>query len=217
MSGSSKGLGACGVCLAGAMSLGLVAVGTSGLVAAADRPVRTQLAEEGGKRDEAPKATRKLVDAVVTPYLAVQKLLSEDETDGVGTQLKKIREAATALSKADDEVLAAKGKVIVKHSSAAPKNLDEARATFKQLSAAVIALVEVVPPSSEAAPVLYEATCEMAKANWLQSSEKISNPYMGQKMLGCGSVERKIGEAPGDEPKAQSARLQMDCCKMAGD
>jgi hypothetical protein len=43
---------------------------------------------------------------------------------------------------------------------------------------------------------LYKQYCPMAKNNtgafWLSSSEEIRNPYFGDKMLKCGSVEEEI-------------------------
>lgn len=44
--------------------------------------------------------------------------------------------------------------------------------------------------------MMYWNHCPMAMdgkgANWLSMNEKISNPYMGQKMPGCGSVQEKL-------------------------
>ena len=43
---------------------------------------------------------------------------------------------------------------------------------------------------------IYWNNCPMALngqgANWLSMNEKIRNPYMGQKMPGCGSVQETI-------------------------
>jgi hypothetical protein len=45
---------------------------------------------------------------------------------------------------------------------------------------------------------MYWNHCPMAMggdgANWLSINEKISNPYMGQKMPGCGSVQETLNE-----------------------
>ncbi|MFH6983342.1 DUF3347 domain-containing protein [Marinoscillum luteum] len=45
---------------------------------------------------------------------------------------------------------------------------------------------------------LYWNNCHMAMngegANWLSMNEKISNPYMGQKMPGCGSVQETLNK-----------------------
>lgn len=36
----------------------------------------------------------------------------------------------------------------------------------------------------------YVATCPMVKKDWVQTSEKISNPYAGKEMLTCGSIKK---------------------------
>lgn len=56
----------------------------------------------------------------------------------------------------------------------------------------MIELVKIVPPTANATPSLFEASCPMAKANWVQSSKEVVNPYMGKEMLDCGKVEREI-------------------------
>ncbi len=56
----------------------------------------------------------------------------------------------------------------------------------------------------------------MAKANWLQSTKEINNPYMGQEMLKCGSVERKIEPAAGGkDKKEQTFRGQSEAVDKA--
>jgi hypothetical protein len=36
----------------------------------------------------------------------------------------------------------------------------------------------------------YVAYCPMAKKSWVQTSEKISNPYEGKEMLSCGVIKK---------------------------
>jgi len=142
------------------------------------------------------KSVQSNVDTVVKSYLAVQKLLADDKTEGVEAELKKVRESAAALSEgAGDEKLKKEAKAVAKEAAVEPKDIKEARKTFKPLSAAVIGLVNVMPPTTDAAPALFEASCPMVKANWLQDSKEIANPYMGKEMLGCGKVEREIKAA----------------------
>ncbi len=50
-------------------------------------------------------------------------------------------------------------------------------------------------------------TCPMAEATWVQSGEKVMNPYMGKKMQQCGSMmEGTEGADAGG----------MKCCPMMG-
>src|SRR5258706_7164508 len=145
--------------------------------------------------DEKNPATQKQVDAIVKSYLVVQKSLAADKSEGVSDALAKIHTAATALSESSDGKLKDQAKSIAGHSDARVNDLKSARAAFKPLSADVIALVQIMPQSAEISPELYDVNCPMAKANWLQTSKDITNPYMGKDMLDCGSIEKKITPA----------------------
>ncbi|RME67827.1 MAG: DUF3347 domain-containing protein [Verrucomicrobia bacterium] len=60
-----------------------------------------------------------------------------------------------------------------------------AREAFKAVSAAVI-------PLTENAGEHYVMTCPMAKADWIQTTKDVANPYFGSSMLKCGSVKRTV-------------------------
>lgn len=219
MNNKLKCFGAHGCCLAGVLAVGAIAAGTriSAPAAAAEGGVQPHAVLAADAEEGQAPAGRQHVDSVVKSYLAVQTLLAQDKVKGIGAELKKIRDAAHALTRAGEGEVAAQAKTVTKHANAQPKDLKEARAAFKSLSAAVIGLVELLPPSAEVAPELYEATCGMAKANWLQESKELANPYMGQKMLECGSIERKIGPATGGEDKKEPAARAGggSCCSTA--
>ena len=70
------------------------------------------------------------------------------------------------------------------------------RDLFKRVSASVIAVVDAMPPSDAVATSLFVANCPMAKADWLQKSEEIANPYYAEDMKECGSIVRRIGDKP---------------------
>lgn len=207
----------CGMCaLALAVPLGFFVVAAPGAGRApAESPTRT-LADA----KEQPKAGphQKQVDTLVKAYLDVQKLLAQDKLEGVQPQLARIRESAKSMSASEDAKLAAQAKTVDRHATVEPKTLKAARDAFRPLSAAVIGLVKIVPPSTEAAPALYEATCPMAKANWLQTTKDVANPYMGKAMLECGSIKRTV-KAPAaggrTTPAAQSSN-SSNCAASAG-
>jgi len=135
------------------------------------------------------------VDAIVKSYLIVQKALAADKTEGVSDEIAKIHTAATALADSSDGKLKEQSKAIAGHSDVNVKDLKAARAAFKPLSTDVIALIQIMPQSAEVAPELYDVNCPMAKANWLQLSKDVANPYMGSQMPDCGRVEKKIASA----------------------
>ena len=209
---SLKRTGACGFCCVGILAVSALAVATGSFTAGGSPQSAAfpavALADDSPKHAHAP-AVQSQVDAVVKSYLTVQKHLTQDKTEGIAAEFKTIREAAEKLvNAAEDEKLKVQAQTVAKHAEAKPKDLKAARAINESLSSAVIGLVQVVPPSNEVAPALYEATCPMAKANWLQTTKEITNPYMGQKMLNCGSIEQTI-KAPAAEQKNDQAPAEQ--------
>lgn len=210
----------CRICaLALAVPLGYFALAATGADRAAAESSSRTLADEKDQSKAGPHQEQ--VDAIVKAYLDVQKLLAQDKLEGIQPQLTKVRESAETLIESEDSKLSAQAKTVAKHAAIEPKTLKEARGAFKPLSAGVIGLVQIIPPTTEAAPALYEATCPMAKANWLQTTKDVANPYMGKAMLECGTIEQTIKAPAGDKnagPKAQNSNRDaaassgMACC-----
>ena len=210
----------CRLCaLALAIPVGLFALAATGADRAPVESSPSALAD--AKEQQTANPHQKQVDTLVKAYLDVQNLLSQDKLEGVPPQLVKIRESAKSVSESEDAKLAAQAKTVAKHATVEPKTLEAARDAFKPLSAAIIGLVKIVPPTTEATPALYEATCPMAKANWLQTTKDVANPYMGKAMLECGSIERTVKAPPAGEgttPEVQTgsrgaaASASMACC-----
>lgn len=75
------------------------------------------------------------------------------------------------------------------------KNIDSQRASFDELSLAIINTAQAFGITSEK---LYIQYCPMADNNngayWLSKQDKIRNPYFGEKMLTCGEVKDSIKE-----------------------
>ena len=61
------------------------------------------------------------------------------------------------------------------------------------LSASLIALVDAMPPSPSVAASLFVVNCPMAKADWLQRTRDVANPFYAAAMKDCGSVVRQVG------------------------
>ncbi|MGI8437613.1 MAG: hypothetical protein ACR2NX_12030 [Chthoniobacterales bacterium] len=62
------------------------------------------------------------------------------------------------------------------------QSLNDARASFAQLS-------KMAEQLAVNQPGYYVVHCPMAKKDWVQTSDKISNPYLGKEMLGCGEIK----------------------------
>ena len=63
------------------------------------------------------------------------------------------------------------------------KSLAEARTAFEKLSAHAKELTADQPG-------YYVLHCPMANKDWVQTSDKPSNPYFGKQMPGCGEVKK---------------------------
>ncbi|MCD6460045.1 DUF3347 domain-containing protein, partial [bacterium] len=75
----------------------------------------------------------------------------------------------------------------------AAKLIKEQRTHFAVLSNQLIITIRKFPPLHK---TIYKASCPMAfnnqGASWLQQSDEIFNPYFGQMMLHCGSIDEEI-------------------------
>jgi RND family efflux transporter MFP subunit len=130
-------------------------------------------------------------DSIVTPYLEMAGMFAEDRPVSP-KKVDTLVEAARALAK---EAGDGKKTVEAVGDAASPlrdKALKEQREAFKKLSEAVIELTGHLSPSSAVAEKLFVFHCPMAKARWLQASEKTANPYFGSEMLECGDVTATI-------------------------
>jgi hypothetical protein len=120
---------------------------------------------------------------MLDPYFRIQSSLSDDKTDGVKADAAAIADAARAMG--DSGTPIAKAAVALE---GAP-DLAAARTAFSELSDAVIALSEST--KAEAVDGSHAMYCPMAKKQWLQKGNKVSNPYYGKAMLTCGEKKKK--------------------------
>lgn len=82
-------------------------------------------------------------------------------------------------------------------------SLEAARKAFNSLSHSVIALAD----KHEG---YYIMTCPMVEDGlWLQTSDEVANPYMGQRMVRCGGVGRKTGARDTGNPDGGTRPAQL--------
>ena len=62
-------------------------------------------------------------------------------------------------------------------------SLKEARAAFEKLS-------DKAKQLAAGQSGYYVAHCPMLQKDWVQTSEKIANPYYGKEMAGCGEIKK---------------------------
>ena len=132
----------------------------------------------------APKPkTSAAANALLDPYLVIQRALSADSVDAVADRARTIAAEAAKLGPAGETVRAAAAALSGKASS-----LTAARTAFDRLS---VALVRYSTKNNVGldARIGY---CPMAGKYWLQQGQTIQNPYYGPSMLECGRFVDRI-------------------------
>ncbi|MBI9110656.1 efflux RND transporter periplasmic adaptor subunit [Maridesulfovibrio ferrireducens] len=159
------------------------------------------LAKQAGTTVETPDVFKTQLGKVYSSYSAFTEALAADNLQGAQKQaalmaeeLKKIDHASlsgdahkvwmNALKNINDGIDAIRGA----------KDIVGVRAGLEPLSYGMTDAIEKLGINSKQ-PV-YEIFCPMAfdfkGAKWLQSDEKVRNPYFGEAMLQCGEVERQL-------------------------
>lgn len=143
----------------------------------------------GNESSETEVETTKEVQSEASPliegYMDIKDALVNDKP------LEVQEEAKDLLDESDIKQHKEVESVLVNLSNTS--DLAEQRKYFAELSQQ---LYQALQGNLKADETLYWNHCPMAMggdgANWLSTTEKISNPYMGQKMPGCGSVQETI-------------------------
>lgn len=148
----------------------------------ADHSTNHQMMDDSGS-STLPKTKSEAINALYPHYLALQKAL----VDG---QLAKAKEEALLVEEASKSIDGAKELQRAAAQVLSSESLESQRSAFSPLSNALISLIKL---NGVTVGEFYVAHCPMAfndeGASWLSASKDIKNPYFGDKMLACGSVE----------------------------
>ena len=120
------------------------------------------------------------VKSVYDHYLKIQAQLANDSLTGVAANAEAISKAVQGDANALPAAVADEAEALAKAS-----DLRSARAAFKPLSDSLIKYLA----EHKAKGAYVEVYCPMARAHWLQSDRKVSNPYFGQAMATCGEIQ----------------------------
>lgn len=118
---------------------------------------------------------------MISTYLEIKDALVSDDS-------KAARSAAKKMNKMDSDIAPLANAI------AGSNDLMEQRKNFSEMSAVLYEKAK----DKYLEDTLYWNHCPMALnkqgADWLSMNEKIRNPYMGQKMPGCGSVKETLNK-----------------------
>ncbi len=137
--------------------------------------------------------------AALVPYMEIESTLSQDKADGMPVLLNTLAERLKPLNgRADIAGQVARVGEAARASTA--QSLEQIRkTTFQQVSIAMIEIGKRVGLPA-GAPAVQVYRCPMEKANWLQYTGKIANPFYGSKMLTCGGAVETIPRAADIHP-----------------
>lgn len=139
-----------------------------------------------------PESSRAPFGAMMAGYGTIQTALSSDSTTGVDTAASAVAGAARVLeSTATGPAKGQYGAIATEAASVASSASDlvKARQAFGELSKAVLALL-VANPDLAKGRVVVECPMTSTYKKWLQTDEKVRNPYYGSTMLECGTVSK---------------------------
>jgi membrane fusion protein, copper/silver efflux system len=152
------------------------------------------LAETGGSPANA-------LIAVLNTYLEIRAHLAHDDFTGAKEHASELKANVEKLAAADPDPssdTANSGAPLLKLKESAdhfdPPDIERARIEFGQVSEALIGLFKQSKPQLD--QTLYLVQCPMWKkspATWIQTTPDVSNPFMGQAMASCGTVQGKLG------------------------
>lgn len=195
-----------GCCLTAIVVIGVVACSGDKKEASEDHEqhdqakVEATLPAEVKAFENVDAGVKAQLNGFLSDYYIMNQALIEDNQDGAKVAAKKLK---TTVDKFDmsklmgDQMtfyheqlttLSAGLKGIIESS-----DMEETRLELATVSEAMYALVKAYQPNESE---IYYQFCPMAKdgegATWLSGTKEIINPYMGQRMLKCGSTKETL-------------------------
>ena len=138
------------------------------------------------------------LDTLIQPYLDIQEALASDNFEEANAAAKKYQRAFETGSEESQSPMLTNLKESIDN-LAASKDIKDARASFLDLSNAMLAATKHTGVNHD--KPLYIAHCPMAFSNaggsWIQDQETVSNPYYGSMMLRCGSIQKQLSGTQG--------------------
>lgn len=128
------------------------------------------------------------LQSLLSDYTDIKDALVKDDRESVQKEAEDMLETIKETDKGE-QIKSSVSQI------AEAQDINEQRRHFAELSNQ---LYNLAKNNDAVDKTVYWQHCPMALdnqgANWLSFDEKISNPYMGQKMPGCGSVEETLNQ-----------------------
>lgn len=142
------------------------------------------------------QGTHQGMDEIIGHYQKIAQSLAADTLSGVKAEAHVIVQKAEVLQKQTGSVKRKnpeEWKKILEEVRVGARKLDtedltKTRAAFDALSRPLIRYVNAYEAGQGK---YYVAECPMLKKSWVQTDKKITNPYYGKSMLGCGTIVSK--------------------------
>jgi len=169
------------------VSLAIASVLAGGCAKEPDAPPAGKEQTANQTKSADPKAT---VAATLTAYEDIRAKLAADDIAGATAQADALASAATKAASEAPEALRDKLSSTARAAEALSKapadDPDAVRKAFGEVSRFVVALLATDASVREGT---YVFECPMAQGyqKWVQRTDAIENPYMGKRMLACGS------------------------------
>lgn len=153
-----------------------------------DRKEQKQAAQKHA--EPKPADTAATVAPTLSAYEEIRATLAADDISGATAQAQTLASAATTAEADAPEALRGHlsntAKAAEALSGTPTDDANAVRKAFGEVSRSVVALIGTDPSLQESAHV-FECSMAQGYQKWVQRTETIENPYMGQSMLACGS------------------------------
>ncbi len=159
-----------------------------------------QAQQHGNHADATTPQHTQHLSVLIGNYLQVKKALVQDDFEQAKAELSDLKEEVAESSEINNHSKHAQmhrkhHEAMMEAITAASKadNLKQFRSAFAAISEHLIKMVKNQNYNKQ---TLYVQFCPMAVngkgATWLSTEKEIVNPYLGQKMPGCGETKEKI-------------------------
>lgn len=145
----------------------------------------------GGRRPATPADTLSALETALGAYEEVRALLAADTTGGVGAAAGRIRAASRRAAREAPaslrEPIAAlrQSAADLERRARSSEEIEHIRWAFGEVSRAVVALLRIETALARDRHV-FRCPVTHTYKKWVQTTDRVSNPYMGTMLAGCG-------------------------------